>query len=176
MHCKQTGRAVLAALLLIALGSSACGYRFTGEQTRVEPGLRTVFVEAFTNRTGEAHAENIVRTAFISRFVQEGRFTLAGSRGEADLILSGSVRSLRTSPLAYKAGDLAAENRLTVTLELTLGERTSGRILWAEPALTTTADYAVASVNLTEASRKNALTKLANDAAGRAYRLMMSGF
>jgi hypothetical protein len=37
-------------------------------------------------------------------------------------------------------------------------------------------DYPVTTVGVTEGSRKNALTKLANDTAERAYRLMMSGF
>jgi hypothetical protein len=166
----------MAVALLIVLILASCGYRFTGEETRLDPGLKTVFVDIFTNRTGEAYAENIFRAAFINRFVQEGRFTLASGRGEADVILRGSVRSLRASPLAYKAGDLAAENRLAVTLELNLDERLSGRNLWSDTAFTATADYAVTTVNLAEAGRKNALTKLANDAAERAYRLMMSGF
>jgi len=162
---------VLAALLL-----TGCGYRFSGEEKSVAPGLRTVFVDVFTNRTNEAYAENIFRSAFISRFVQEGRFKLARSRGEADVICRGAVRSLQASSLSYKATNLSAEDRLTVTLELSLEERESGRAMWADGAFTGTGDYPVTTVGVTEISRKNALTKLASDTAERAYRLMMSGF
>ena len=162
---------VLTALLLVG-----CGYRYAVGEESVAPGLRTVFVDVFTNKTGEAYAANIFRSAFISRSVREGRFKLARSRGEADMICRGTVRSLQTSPLSYKATNLSAEDRITVTLDIAFEERESGRTIWADGAFIVTGDYAVTSVGVTEASRKNALTALANDTAERAYRLMMSVF
>jgi len=150
----------------------SCG----GGEESVAPGLRTVFVDVFTNRTGEAYAENIFRSAFISRFVQEGRFKPARSRGEADAIFRGTILSLQASPLSYKATNLSAEDRITVMLEISFEERESGRAIWTDGAFSGIGDYPVTTVGVTEASRKNALTKLANDTAERAYRLMMSGF
>jgi hypothetical protein len=161
----------LAALLL-----AGCGYHFAGGEESVAPGLRTVFVDVFTNKTGEAYADIIFRSAFISRFVQEGRFKIARSRGEADVICRGTVRSLQASPLSYKATNLSAEDRITVILEISFEERENGRTIWADAAFTGTGDYSVTTVGVTEASRKNALSKLADDTAERAYRLMMSGF
>ena len=162
---------VLTALLL-----TGCGYRFAEGEESVSPALRTVFVDVFTNKTSEAYAESIFRSAFISRFVQEGRFKLARSRGEADMICRGTVRSLQAAPLAYKANNLTAEDRITVTLEISFEERESGRVDLGERCLYRDRDYPVTTVGVTEASRKNALIKLANDTAERAYRLMMSGF
>lgn len=162
---------VLAALLL-----TGCGYHFAGGEESVSPAFRTVFVDVFTNKTSEAYAENIFRTAFISRFSQEGRFRASRSRGEADVICRGTIRNLQSSPLAYKVTDFAAEDRITVTLAISFEERESGRTIWADGAMTGTVEFPVTTVNLTESSRKNALTKLANDTAERAYRLMMSGF
>jgi hypothetical protein len=160
-----------AALLL-----TGCGYHFAGGGESVSPAFRTVFVDTFANQTSEAYAENIFRTAFISRFVQEGRFNLARSRGDADVICRGTVRSLQAAPLAYKASNLSAEDRITVTLNLVFEERESGRRIWSNDGFTGTVEYPVTTVGVTESSRKNALTKLANDTAERAYRLMMSGF
>jgi hypothetical protein len=162
---------VLSTLLL-----TGCGYRLAGSEETIVPGLKTVFVDIFTNKTGEAYAENIFRGAFISRFVQEGRFKLARSRGEADVICRGTVRSLQASPLSYKATNLSAEDRITVILEIALEERESGRVIWTDGAFTATGDYPVTTIGVTETSRKNALTKLASDTAERAYRLMISGF
>jgi hypothetical protein len=166
-----------AGVILLVLSIASCGYRFAGEEPqRIDPSLRTVFVEAFANRTSEANAANIFRTAFISRFVQEGRFKLAGSRGEADVVCQGTVRGLQASPLSYKATNFSAEDRLSVTLEISLEDRGSGKTLWSDKSLIGTGDYPVTTVGMTETSRKNALVKLANDTAERAYRLMMSGF
>ncbi len=163
-------------IILTALLPAGCGYRFAGGEESVAPGLRTVFVDVFTNKTGEAYADNIFRSAFISRFVQEGRFKPTRGRGEADVICRGTILSLQASPLSYKATNLSAEDRITVTLEISFEERESGRTIWADGAFTGTGDYPVTTVGVTETSRKNALSKLAGDTAERAYRLMMSGF
>jgi hypothetical protein len=169
------GGVAVGYLLLAAVMIAGCGYRFAGEES-IDSALRTVFVDPFVNKTSEAHAETIFRTAFINRFVQESRFRLAKSREEADAVCRGTIRSLQVSPLAYKASNLAASERLTITLELSFEERGSGRVIWTDGAFTGTGDYPVTTVGVTEASRKNALVKLAGDAAERAYRLMMAGF
>lgn len=163
-------------LLLASLLVAGCGYRFAGQEEPVAPSLRTVFVDTFTNRTGEAYAENIFRSAFIARFAQEGRFNLARNRGEADLVCRGSVRSLQAAPLAYRATNLSAEDRITVTLEISFEERESGRVIWAESSFVGMGDYPVTTAGVTESSRRNALVKLANDSADRAYQLMISRF
>ncbi len=173
MHWKARAGVLIA---LIALLPAGCGYRFAGEEASVSPGLRTVFVDVFANRTGEAYAESIFRSAFISRFVRDGRFSLARSRGEADVICRGTVRSLQTMPLSYRANKFSAEERITVTLDISFEERQSGRKIWADGAFVGTGDYAVSAAGVTERSRKNALTALANDTAERAYHLMMSAF
>ncbi len=172
----QSHRWVLyTAAVLMAFLPAGCGYRFAGGES-VHPAVRTVFVDVFTNRTSEAHAENIFRSAFINRLVQDGRFRLAASRGEADAVFRGTVKNLLTYPLSYKAGNLSAEDRLAVTLELAFEERQSGRLLWSDNGFTGTGDYFVTAAGATETSRKNALVKLADDTAERAYRLIMSGF
>jgi hypothetical protein len=165
-----------AGAFLLVLLFAGCGYHFAGGGASIHPAIRTVFVDVFTNRTSEAYADSIFRTAFISRFVQEGRFKLAGSRAEADAICRGTIKMLQVSPLSYKAGNLSAEDRLTIILELSFDERESGRTIWSDSVFTGTGDYPVTTVGVTETNRKNALIKLANDTAERAYRLIMSGF
>lgn len=167
-------RGAAGLLLLLVLGG--CGYHFAGGGDAIDPAIRTVFVETFVNRTSEAQAANFFQSAFASQFVQGGRFRLAASRGEADAVCRGTVLSLQTSSLSYRASNLAAEERMTVTLELVFEEVGSGRVLWSNASFSGTGDYPVASVGATEASRRNALVKLATDTAERAYRLMMSGF
>jgi hypothetical protein len=169
------GPGIAGALLLVCL-LAGCGYRFEGAGESIYPAIRTVFVDVFANRTSEAYAENIFRAAFINRFVQDGRFKLARSRGEADAVFRGTVKNLITYPLAYKAGNLSAEDRLVITLEFSFEERQSGRILWSEGGFSGTGDYPVTTVGATETIRKNTLIKLADDTAERAYRLIMSGF
>ena len=168
------GRGVL--MVLAALLLTGCGYGFSGARGSFAPGVRTVFVDVFTNKTSEANADSIFRIAFNSQVVQMGDFKLAQSPGEADAILRGTILSLESLPLAYQSNNLSAQNRITVTMQISFEERASGKVLWANDAYTGTGDYPVTTVGVTEASRRDALTKLANDTAERAYRLMMSDF
>ena len=181
MKDREKGRQFLSWLLyagaaLFVLLPAGCGYHFVGGGDTAYPAIRMVFVDVFANRTSEAYAENIFRTAFINRFVQDGRFKLAGSRGEADAVFHGTIKNLVTYPLAYQASNLSATNRLDIILEISFEERPSGRILWSNSAFSWWGDYPVTTVGATETSRKNALIKLADDAAERAYGLLVSNF
>ena len=166
----------LISIVLLVLLLSGCGYSFSGMSKSAYPTIQSVFVDTFTNRTSEANLDVILRTAFSNEIVQNGHFKLVSSRGEADAIFRGTILSLQVAPLAYKAGSLSAEDRITVTLELIFEDRVSGRTLWTNGSFIGTGDYRVTAVGATEANRKNALIKLAGDSAEKAYRLMMSDF
>lgn len=166
---------ICAALAVLVL--AGCGYRFSGTIKSAYPAIKTVYVDAFNNRTSEANAENIFRSAFSSEIVQRGHFRLVSSREEAGAVLRGTIVNLQTAPLAYKTGtSFSAEDRITVTLELFFEETAGGKTLWSNSAYTGTVDYLVTAVGATETSRRNALTKLASDSAEKVYRLMMSDF
>jgi hypothetical protein len=164
--------AVLLILLLVG-----CGYGFSGSIKSAYPTIQSVYVDTFTNRTSEANAENIFRSAFSSEIVQRGHFKLVSSRGEAGAIFRGTIVNIQVAPLAYKTGtSFSAEDRITITMELFFEETASGRTLWSNSAYIGTVDYLVTTVGATESSRRNALTKLASDSAEKVYRLMMSDF
>jgi hypothetical protein len=169
-----TGWICAALPILLFVG---CGYSFSGSIKSAYPAIQTVYVESFTNRTSEANADNLFRSAFISEIVQRGHFKLVSSRGEAGAIFRGTILHMQAAPLAYKTGtSFSAEDRITVTLELFFEETASGKTLWSNSAYTGTVDYLVTTVGATEASRRTALTKLASDSAEKVYRLMMSDF
>lgn len=169
-------RSLAAALFLLAVLPLGCGYRFaTGGET-IAPSIRKVFVETFANRTAEAYADVVFRNAFIGQIVQGGRFILAADASRADAVLRGTVKGLRTQPLSYRPSNLAAEERLTVTLEISFEETATGRTIWSEKNLTATGDYPVTTLGATQTDRRSALAKLAADAAEQAYRLLVTGF
>jgi hypothetical protein len=128
--------------------------------------------------TSEAGIENLFRSAFIDQILRGGRFQLAGSRDEADAIIRGNIHRLNTSHLSYRSTDLAAEERITVVMEVTFEERASKKVIWQNRNFSYHGDYTVVSgsVSATEAGRKSALTKLSNDTAERVYSLILSGF
>lgn len=164
---------ILIAAILIMAG---CGYRFSAGGEHIDPGIRKVFLEPFGNRTSEANVEDSFRLAMTDQFVKGKRFQIVDGEDQADALVRGTVKALATTPLSYRTTNLAAEERMTLTVELTFEERRTRKIIWKDENFTGTQEYPVASLSDTETSRKNALSKLANDTAERAYRMLMSGF
>ncbi|HYA13507.1 MAG TPA: LptE family protein [Syntrophales bacterium] len=167
--------AVFVVLLTTFLFSS-CGYRFNPGGEYIDKTIRTVFIDNFSNRTSEANIENSFRTAFIDQFIIGGRFTLVDSREKADSVFKASINSLTISPMAYQKSVITQEERATITMELTFEDQINKKVIWANKSFSGYQDYTFTDVSTKETNRKNALVKLSNDTAERAYRLMMSGF
>jgi len=164
-------------LLLLPLLSLGCGYHFSAGGEHIDQSIQTVFVENFSNRTGEANLENYVRNAFINEFRKGSRFDLANSKETADAFLTGSVNRSTVSHLSYSKTDVAREDRVNVTIEVALKETKNNEIIWINRNFTGEEAFIVdTDPSRTETNRKKALKKLAIDMAEKAYRSIMSGF
>ncbi len=154
-----------------------CGYSFAPHGEYINKRIQKVYVESFGNKTAQAEIENYVRTAFINQFIQFSRLKVVESAESADAIIKGTILNLNTTPLSYRANTLVAEERATMTLELTFQEKESGKTIWNSKSISQTVDYTLEdNINLLPADRKNAFIKLSNDLAERAFNLMMAGF
>lgn len=168
----MTGVMVFLSVCLVA----GCGYRFSPGGEYIDKKISTVFIDNFSNKTSEANIENTIRNSFIDQFIIGGRFTLVDQREKADAVFKGSVNSIVTSPLSYQRTGLAAGERLTVAMELVFEEQNTHKLIWNDKNFTAIQDYTFADLNTRDTNRGNALIKLSNDSAEKAYRLMMSGF
>ena len=164
---------ILTTMFLVL---AACGYHFSPGGEYIDPDVRKVFIEPFANRTSQANLEDTIRLAITDWFVRGRRFQIVNNEAQADAIFRGTVKSLTTAPLSSRTTNLAAEERMTLTLELSFEDRRTKKVIWKDANFSGTQDYPVASLSDTETARKNALTKLSRDTAERAYRMMMSGF
>jgi len=175
------------ATLLLCLGGVGCGYHLapTGNPVgassagRNNDGQKAIFVATFTNNTPEPNIEMRFRNAFIDQFIKGRRFKFVDAEGLAEVVLKGNIKNLVMSPLAYRSGsNLAIEKRITVTLSLSLEAKGTASTLWREENFSQWADYTLddTSFSASQAGQKNALSKLANDAAERAYRMMTADF
>ena len=174
-HRRQMIKTLIIFFSIILL--FGCGYSFAPRGENIDNRIQKVYVESFDNKTAQAGIENYVRTAFINQFIQNSRFKVVESAESADAIVKGKILNLNTSPLAYDSNSLVAEERATIILELTFLENESGKIIWSSKNITGTVDYTLSTdINLLPAIRKDAFIKLSNDAAEKAFNLMMSGF
>ena len=93
--------------------------------------------------------------------------------------MRGDIRNLVLSPSPTVATTiLTIEKRMTVTLSLTLKAKGTPTALWQEENFSQWGDFTAdfRDLNAAQAGQKNAPSKLAKDAAERAYRVMISDF
>lgn len=167
----------ILTVIVVSMVLVACGYRFSPGGEHIDKNIRTVFVGNLTNLTSEANLENYVRGAFITQFRKVYRFELAESRDRADALITGSVTRLNISHASYKTTEVAAEDRVTVTLDVTFKKRKTNEIIWRDRNFTGRRTFVVAdNTNVTERNKKDALRELADEMAKRAYRSIMSDF
>ena len=168
----KTGGICLCFALILS-----CGYAFAPQGEYIDKSITTVYVQSFENKTSQAELENYVRTAFIDQFILSGRFKIVQNVESADAIIKGGVLNINTSPLSYRANTLVAEERATMILEISFREKESGKNIWSSKNIAGQVDYKMEdNINTFPTTRRNAYIKLSNDAAEKAFNMMMSGF
>jgi hypothetical protein len=169
---------LLFFVLLLFLVIPACGYHFGPGGENIDKSIRKVFVDNFSNLTAEANVENYIRNAFIDQFSKRGRFKLVNSRESSDAFVTGSIDNISTSRLAYANDDMAKEDRVVMRLNVEFRKKESGDIVWSDGNMYGEEAYTVDSSDpaATDSNKRNALKKLSEDTAKRAYRSIMSGF
>ena len=133
-------RAALLAVLVLA----ACGYHLTGTGTAVPEGARTIRIEPFTNHTRETGLEVHLHRAVEDEFRRQGTLRVV-TEGDADLVLSGSIRRFTSVPVAFSATDEAVQYQGIMQVSLRLTERASGHVLFENKLLQESQDFGAVS-------------------------------
>ncbi len=112
----------LAALLSAALAVSSCGiYSFSG--TSIQPDVNTITVNYFEYKALKVNPSlsNDLTEAVKTRFRQMTRLEQVDVDG--DLEISGEVTGYNVAASAIAAGDVASQNRLTITVKVSFINR-----------------------------------------------------
>ena len=111
---------ILAAL--VALSLSGCGiYSFSG--TSIQPDVKSITIETFEYRAMKVNPtlSNNLSEAMRTRFRQMTRLEQVDMDG--DLEITGAITGYDISATAVTADEVAAQNRLTVTVSVTFVNR-----------------------------------------------------
>jgi len=152
VHLNQTGIVTITLLCLFLL--SACGYQMVGKETHVPPGLTSIAVPTFINKTFEPGIEIPFTQAFLREFIRDRRVRVV-DRGEADSILEGEIKSFYIVSVSYDQSGFVLEYQTSVVIDLTLKKR-NGEVLWAERNFSEKRYYRASSNILTNEANKAA--------------------
>ena len=137
---RMTPRLPVLCLLSAALGLAGCAHYQLGTDGRL--AFATLYVEPVANKTLLPQAQAIVSTQLREAFNQDARVTLVNSAPEADATLTVVIRDYHREIAAVREDDtgLARKFALTLGTECTLRDRRSGKVLFADRAVSVRRD------------------------------------
>jgi hypothetical protein len=178
-----------------------CGYQFVGESSLIPKDARTIYVEPFINRSRDVGMEKELTTALRGEFYRRGQLTVVEGSEQADLILTGVIRSIERNVASVNRKDEVLQYESVLVLDVTLRRREPNEILWRGQGLrltevfggsraavvTTSSEFRTGTLNasdvrrmtdiqLTEVEQKTTRDQLMERVAKELYQRVMEMF
>ncbi len=185
MARSMSRRVAIASLMLYAV-LGGCGYQFGGGRGFLPKDAQTIFVEPFINRTREVGVDNELTTALRGELYRRGRLRLVDQAEQADVILSGVVRSLDSQTASINRHDEVFQIETSMVLDVNLRRREPNEILWRGPGLrlsqihagsraavvTTSSEFLTGTLNTADVRRMTDIQLTETQKAGAREQLM----
>ena len=129
--------------LLIGL-LAGCGYGIAGRPAHIPKSAETISIRPFLNRSKTVGVE-LALAAALEDVIRERGFLRIVPNPAGDLFLSGKIRAFwsASQPVGFNTSDQAVIYTSTMVLDVRLGRRTDGKILWRGDGLVEASDTAV---------------------------------
>lgn len=164
----------LALLLLLCLLLPACGYRFAGAG-RLPGGAETISVLMLKNDTPEIGIQSRLNSDISYEVTRRDSRRITRPEN-ADLLLSGVVKTVRDTDIAHTGTSTASQRRVTVRVDMQLA-RPDGDVLWRSKGLSDYEAYDVGTdQDETAQNRQSAVEKLSRRLAETIYNSITTDF
>ena len=87
--------------IFLAVFSIACGYHVAGTAVRVPPDVKTIAVPVFVNKSPHFQIEQTLAAAVTHEFIERTKFQVTPEPTDADAVLKGIVKSVRSGPITF---------------------------------------------------------------------------
>ena len=166
----------LLGIFLSLLCLVGCGYQLRGKETNLPPGIHSVAIPIFANRTDQTGIETQITQALVEKFISTKRLSVS-PRDSADSLLTGTVKAFSTSPVAVTSStQLTTEYRATVTVEYNFQGQKDGKVLVREE-ISEWRNYPVVSdLNATDQNKREAIRRISLLLAERVHEQILGGF
>ncbi|HJT18798.1 MAG TPA: LptE family protein [Thermoanaerobaculia bacterium] len=115
----------------LCLLTFSCGYALVGHNVTLPPGVHSVQVPAFVNKTTRVGVEQLITQSVADEMVARGRLKLVTSANDADAILRGSIDSFGIFPIAFNPQGRATQYQVSITANIELVDhRNEDKVIW----------------------------------------------
>jgi outer membrane lipopolysaccharide assembly protein LptE/RlpB len=163
----KSPRAPFAALLAGSTFLAACGYHLAGRGDRLPPDIKTVAVPVFTNDSKQFRIEQKLAADVTRELVERTRYRVTADPGQADAVIEGTVKDVRTGVIAFNLSTGAATAlQVVVTADVRMVDRHSHKVLFSNPRYVFREEYQISQSNSQVFQEEGpALNRLAADFA-----------
>lgn len=173
-------------ILMFFLLLTGCGYHLSAT-SGLPPAVvgKKIAIPVFINKSYRANVGAALTESIIDEFARRsgGKVT---SEESADLVLTGTVLTYATAAVSYTAADTVKEYRAVMTVESTLTEKETRKVIWKGtlswsqdyPANTTFAlqQSSIDTISLQQNSEEAAIRELCKKIALQLYQNVSAGF
>lgn len=133
-------RIIYCLAVAVSCFLGGCGYRLTSEaQTPSIIAGKSIAIPMWRSKSYRPNLEAILTGSLVDEFaLRSGGMVVAEEA--AELLLAGTILAYATVPVSYTAADQVREYRATMTVDATLTEKRSQKVLW-KGTLSASQDY-----------------------------------
>ncbi len=168
---------ILAALLIVFI--SSCGYHATPVGGIVPENVKTIAIPVFINGTNEPYVDVEITKAVVEEFLTDGRLQVV-SLEAADVVLRGRVVRFDLTPLSYTVDSFVQQYMVTISVNVSIEEAKSQKILWQEQGLSTifVSSYPVTigDITATKIAKDGAIKNASKEIASTLRSRVLEGF
>ncbi len=163
---------------VLAIWCTACGYHTSNGIDVLPKTVHTIAVPEFANLTTRYKLTDKLPEAIAREFIARTRYRVVPDAGEADAVLKGYITNYTAFPTVYDTNTGRATNlQITVTMGVSLTERTTGKVLYSRPSFEVKDSYEISIQEQQYFDESEvALDRLSRDAARTIVSAVLENF
>ena len=131
--CKYVAQAFLPVLVFVLLTS--CGYHVSGKGDLLPKDIHTIAIPAFDNITVRYRLTDRLPEAIAREFIARTHYQVIPDATQADAVLRGAIINYVSFPTTFdQTTGRASGLQLNVTMQISLIERATGKVLYSRPS------------------------------------------
>lgn len=169
--------------ILLALLTSACGYHVAGN-TIPTPGksdalnIKTIAVPAFTTNLPRPKMARLLATNIAQELISRTKYDIIADPNQADAVLRGTLSNFAVfQTISDPVTGRATGAQIIVTLQITLTQRSTGKVLFSRAPLEFRERYEISTDPQTYFDESGtAIDRVARDAARTVVTAILENF
>jgi len=160
--------AIVKKLLCIAVAlASGCGYHVAGKADLMPKNIKTIAILPFANGTPRYKLARLLPADIGQEFISRTRYNIVADPSQADAVLKGSLANFVVfQVISDPATGRATGAEIVVTIQVTLTDRVTGKVLFSRPSLEFRERYEISTDPQTYFDESGtAIERVAKDAA-----------